>query len=81
MERLFEMILKRYQKYYSVSFEEHKDDILKMVGEDSMVKAKTNYRSYTQAIMRALDEFRNNPSGLKRKTMPIRMKKIFRRKI
>lgn len=67
VERLFEMILKRYQKYYSVSFEEHKDDILKMVGEDSMVKAKTNYRSYTQAIMRALDEFRNNPSGLKRK--------------
>ena len=66
VEKLFGMILKRYQKYYSISFEDCKVEILQSVYEDSSVKTKTNYRGYTQAIMRALDQFRNQPPKTKK---------------
>ncbi len=66
VEKLFGMILKRYQKYYSISLEECKEGILQSVYEDSSVKTKTNYRGYTQAIMRALDQFRNQPPKTKK---------------
>ena len=37
-----------------------------MVYEDPLIKEKTHYRAYTQAIMRALDQFRNKPPKLKK---------------
>lgn len=66
VEKLFRMILKRYEKYYEVSFEAYTDDILQMIYDDPLVREKTNYRGYTQAIMRVLDQFRNKPPKAKR---------------
>lgn len=66
VEKLFRMILKRYEKYYEVSFEPYTDEILQMIYDDSEIREKTNYRAYTQAIMRALDQFRNKPPKNKR---------------
>lgn len=66
VEKLFRMILKRYEKYYEVSFEAYTDDILQMIYDDPLIREKTNYRGYTQAIMRVLDQFRNKPSKAKR---------------
>ena len=66
VEKLFRMILKRYEKYYEVSFEAYTDDILQMIYDDPLIREKTNYRGYTQAIMRVLDQFRNKPPKAKR---------------
>lgn len=66
VDKLFRMILKRYEKYYEISFDAYIDDILQMVYEDPLIKEKTHYRAYTQAIMRALDQFRNKPPKLKK---------------
>lgn len=66
VEKLFRMILKRYEKYYEVSFEAYTDDILQMIYDDPLIREKTNYRGYTQAIMRVLDRFRNKPPKAKR---------------
>ena len=66
VEKLFRMILKRYEKYYEVSFEAYTDDILQMIYDDPMIREKTNYRAYTQAIMRVLNQFRNKPPKVKR---------------
>lgn len=65
VEKLFKMILKRYEKYYEISFATYENDMLQMVFDDSMVKEKTNYRGYTQAIMRVLDHYRNTPPKTK----------------
>lgn len=61
VEKLFRMILKRYEKYHSVSFAACEEDILHMVYDDPTIKEKTHYRGYTQAIMRVLEQFRNKP--------------------
>lgn len=66
VEKLFRMILKRYEKYYEVTFEAYTDDILQMIYDDPLIREKTNYRGYTQAIMRVLDQFRNKPPKAKR---------------
>lgn len=66
VEKIFRMILKRYEKYYDVSFEAYTDDMLQMVYDDPQIREKTNYRGYIQAIMRALDYFRNKPSKAQR---------------
>lgn len=60
VEKLFKMILKRYEKYYEISLGTSENEMLQMVYNDPMVKEKTNYRGYTQAIMRVLDYYRNN---------------------
>ncbi len=60
VEKLFQKIRKRYETYYEVSFEAEIDTIIRLVYEDPMIKEKTNYRGYTQAIMRVLDQFRNS---------------------
>ena len=60
------MILKRYEKYYDVSFNAYIDEMLQMVYDHPMVREKTNYRGYTQVIMRVLDQFRNKPPKTKR---------------
>lgn len=65
VEKLFKMILKRYEKYYEISLAVYADDILQMIYDDPMIKEKTNYRGYTQAIMRVLDQFRNKPPKVK----------------
>lgn len=66
VEKLFRMILKRYEKYYDVSFNVYIDEMLQMVYDHPMVREKTNYRGYTQVIMRVLDQFRNKPPKTKR---------------
>ena len=66
VEKLFRMILKRYEKYYDVSFNAYIDEMLQMVYDHPMVREKTNYRGYTQVIMRVLDQFRNKPPKTKR---------------
>ena len=71
------MILKRYQKYYAISLEEYVDDILELVNEDALVKTKTNYRGYTQTIMKVLDQFRNKPQRIKKDNGKIESNKTF----
>ena len=66
VEKLFRMILKRYEKYYDVSFNAYIDEMLQMVYDHPMVREKTNYRGYTQVIMRVLDQFRNKQPKTKR---------------
>lgn len=64
-DKLFKMVLKRYEKYYSLSFEPYIDDIKKKINEDHTVQ--TSYRSYIKTIMAVLDEFRTNPPKKKAK--------------
>lgn len=40
VEKLFRMILKRYEKYYEVSFEAYTDDILQMIYDDPLIREK-----------------------------------------
>ena len=68
VDRLFKMILKRYEKYYNLTMDKYIDDIREMINEDPLVGGKTNYRAYTQATMRVLDLYRNKPPRLKKKS-------------
>ncbi len=77
VNKLLKMILKRYQKYYAISLEEYVDDILELVNEDALVKTKTNYRGYTQTIMKVLDQFRNKPPRIKKDNGKIESNKTF----
>ena len=67
VDRLFKMILKRYEKYYNLALDRYVDDIKEMINEDPLIGGKTNYRAYTQATMRVLDFYRNKPPKLKKK--------------
>lgn len=69
-DKLFKMVLKRYEKYYSLSFEPYIDDIKKKINEDHTVQ--TSYRSYIKTIMAVLDEFRTNPPRKKTKKSVIK---------
>lgn len=60
IRRLYEMIRARYEKYYEVQLTQYDDDIFRAIINDEQVKSNTNYRSYTQAIMRVLDLYRTN---------------------
>lgn len=69
-DKLFKMVLKRYEKYYSLSLEPYIDDIKKKIDEDHSVQ--TSYRSYIKTIMAVLDEFRTNPPRKKTKKSVIK---------
>lgn len=69
VDRLLEMILVRYEKYYNLSLNRYMGAIKEMVNEDPFIEGKTNYRAYTQAIMRVLDVYRNNSTILKKKNL------------
>lgn len=64
--KLFKMIRSRYEKYYEISFDEYVEEILEAINNDPQVKANSNYRTYTQVIMRCLDQFRNSPPKAKK---------------
>lgn len=70
LQRLFHMIKSRYEKYYEVSLDDHLDEILEEIKNDAQVKANSNYRSYTQVIMRVLDDYRNRPIKIRRAKKP-----------
>lgn len=74
VERLFKMILKRYEKYYNITLEGYIDDIKDMINEDPLLGGKTNYRAYAQATMRVLDVYRNKPPKSKKKNDPRNLK-------
>lgn len=61
VEKLFNMIKARYEKYYEVSLDAYVDDILEAINNDPQVKTNSNYREYTKCIMRVLDQYRNRP--------------------
>lgn len=61
VQKLFKMIKSRYEKYYEVSLDEYVDEILEEIKNNEQVKANSNYRNYTQVIMRILDEYKNRP--------------------
>lgn len=63
---LFEKILKRYEKYYEVSFEENKRPVFHEICTAPEIKEKTNYRAYTQAIMQTLEQYRKKTSDKKK---------------
>lgn len=64
---LVNMIKSRYEKYYEISLSEYESEIIESVSEGISVKTNSNYRAYTQSIMRLLDEYREKLSK-KRKT-------------
>lgn len=66
VQRLFKMIKSRYEKYYEISLDEYVDEILQEIKIDAQVKSNSNYRNYTQVIMRILDEYKNRPSKTRR---------------
>jgi Protein of unknown function (DUF2791). len=68
VQKLFKMIKSRYEKYYEVSLDEYVDEILEEIKNDEQVKANSNYRNYTQVIMRILDEYKNHPVKVRRST-------------
>lgn len=61
VQKLFKMIKSRYEKYYEISLDEYVDEILDEIKNDEQVKANSNYRNYTQVIIRILDEYKNRP--------------------
>lgn len=69
VEKLFKMILKRYEKYYNLSLDIYIDDIMEMINEDPLIEGKTNYRAYTQVTMKVLDIYRNKPPKVKKKNV------------
>lgn len=75
VERLFKMILKRYEKYYNLALDIYIDDIKEMLNEDPLIGGKTNYRAYTQATIRVLDLYRNKPPKLKKKKIAKSLKR------
>lgn len=66
IEKLFRMIKDRYEKYYEISLEEYFGVILQKVKDDPQVKTNSNYRNYTQVIMRILEQYKNTPANSKR---------------
>lgn len=66
IERLYKMIKSRYEKYYEISLDDYSEEILNKVKEDPQVKTNSNYRNYTQVIMRILEQYRNKPIKAKK---------------
>lgn len=66
VQKLFKMIKVRYEKYYEISLDSYVDEILESINGDPQVKTNSNYRNYTQVIMRILDQYRNNPPKIKK---------------
>lgn len=62
VQNLFEMIKARYEKYYDVSFDSFVENILEEIKSDAQVKSNSNYRNYTQVIMRILDQYKDYSS-------------------
>lgn len=61
VQKLLKMIKARYERYYEISLDQYLDDILESIKNDEQVKTNSNYRTYTQVIIRILDEYRNRP--------------------
>jgi Protein of unknown function (DUF2791). len=61
VQKLFKMIKARYEKYYELSLDAYITEILDAINNDPQVKTNSNYRNYTQVIMRILDQYRNKP--------------------
>lgn len=58
IEKLLAMIKKRYYKYYEINLDIYHNDILKDLKDCQNLKTSMNYRSYTQAIMNILNNYR-----------------------
>lgn len=67
-DRLFRMILKRYEKYYNLTLDKYIGDIKEMINKAQIIEGNTNYRAYTQETMKVLDIYRNKPPKLKKKS-------------
>lgn len=55
---LFQMILKRYEKYHNIMLQDYSDDILERVDNSLRDENELNYRIYTQKMMYELDRYR-----------------------
>lgn len=66
IEKLYKMIKNRYEKYYEITLDDYTEEILAKIKEDSQVKANSNYRNYTNVIMRVLEQYRTNPPKFKK---------------
>lgn len=58
VEKLLAMIKKRYYKYYETNLDIYNSDIIRDLKDCQNLKTNTNYRSYTQAIMNILNNYR-----------------------
>lgn len=68
IKNLFNCILKRYEKYYEVDFSVYREDIFEDIISETRDGGNSNYRSYTAAIIKVLNEYKNNPRKKKRST-------------
>lgn len=80
VRKLFDMILKRYEKYYEVSLKKYTNDMFRRICNDSEIKEKTNYRAYTQVIMRVLEQYRNELSQKQKEEEKRKTKAVDERK-
>lgn len=69
VEKLYKMIRTRYEKYYDISLDEFSSQILEELKNNLELKSKTDYRAYTTTIMKILDEYRNHPPKVIKKTI------------
>lgn len=64
--KLYAMIKARYERYYNIILDQYDKSIVQEIMNDEQVKSNSNYRNYTQAIMRILNEYRANPKSPKK---------------
>ena len=58
IKNLFYMIKDRYEKYYEIKLDDYVNEILTKVFVDENIKNNPNYRSYTQTIMKILEDYK-----------------------
>lgn len=58
IKNLFYMIKDRYEKHYEIKLDDYVNEILTKVFVDENIKNNPNYRSYTQTIMKILEDYK-----------------------
>ena len=77
VQNLFKLIKDRYEKYYEISLNAYVNEMLESINANPQVKTNSNYRNYTQVIMRILDQYRNKPPEIKQSKKEINSDKNF----
>ena len=58
IKNLFNMIKDRYEKYYEIKLDDYVNEILTKIFVDENIKKNPNYRNYSQAIIKILEDYK-----------------------
>lgn len=58
IKNLFNMIKDRYEKYYEIKLDNYVNEILTKIFVDENIKKNPNYRNYSQAIIKILEDYK-----------------------